>query len=62
MQSIQGSDPESRSGASSDRAPAQPESGGERWRAPVITRLTLDRTLFNSGTQTDGASGSGTPV
>ncbi len=48
---------ESRSGASSDGAPADPESGREPWRAPVITRLTLDRTLFDGGSGSDGDSG-----
>ncbi len=60
MRYKQRSRPHSRSGASSDGAP-DPESGREPWRAPVITRLTLDRTLFSGGSGGDGET-QATPV
>lgn len=49
---------ESRSGASSEGAPAHPDAGRTPWHPPVITRLSLDHTLFGSGSPTDGDSGS----
>ena len=56
----QRSDLESRSVASSDGAAAQPEAERGPWHAPVITRLSLERTLFDGGSVVDGETGSRT--
>ena len=52
----------SRSVASSDGAAAQPEAERTPWHAPVITRLSLDRTLLFINSVTDGESGSQFPT
>ncbi len=57
MQQAQRSGPDSRSGTSSDRTPAPPEAERGPWHAPVITRLSLDRTLFGTGTNNDSGTG-----
>ena len=48
---------ESRSVASSDGAAAPPEAERMAWHPPVITRLSLDRTLFGGGSVVDGETG-----
>ncbi len=60
MQQAQRSGPDSRSGTSSDRTPAPPEAERGPWHAPVITRLSLDDTLFGGGSVVDGESGTRT--
>ena len=62
MQQAQRSGPDSRSGTSSEGSPAHPDGGERPWHAPVITRLSLDRTLLFIGTVTDGESGSQFPT
>ena len=47
---------ESRLGTSSDGA-APPEAERVPWHPPVITRLSLDHTLFGGGSVVDGETG-----
>jgi hypothetical protein len=42
------------------QGPTQPVSDRRAWRAPVVTRLSVERTLFTQGSPVDGnTSGSG---
>lgn len=49
--------------SASDGQPTEQERVRVPWTRPLVTRLSLDRTLFSRGSPIDGAmSGSGTPV
>jgi hypothetical protein len=51
--------------ASTPEPTLHPDESGHRapWRAPVVSRLSVDRTLFNTGSPTDSSnSGTGTPA
>jgi hypothetical protein len=41
--------------------PTHPGSDRRAWHAPVVTRLSVERTLFNTGSPVDGASIGSTP-
>jgi hypothetical protein len=58
MGEVQSRRPEPGAKASPSRASADGHRTGERpaWRAPVVTRLGMERTLFNTGSPVDGGT------